>query len=148
MKTLIPILFISLVGLDQALSEPDGIATGSYVLTEIEIRTSGNLHPHKNSIKTYAAMISESDGKHFISLRYGGAGMIEVPLHISGDRVSFFIAPDSGSVDGRDLLATGFFGSRNADHFTGWATHGSNRAAFKLEPFEAIPPKPAANKAE
>ena len=125
---------------------PEEIPTGSYVLTTIGLDEGGEINPHH--FETYSAHIANSDGEYTISIRYGRAGIIKLPLQVSGDRVSFFVKPSSGTVEGRDLLATGFFGKRSAGYIAGWSTYGENREAFKLEPFQSIDPKSGANKSE
>lgn len=144
MKKQISIFLICIASSVCAVAEP--IPTGPYVLTSISLDQEGELNPHHFS--THSAYISESDGEYTISIEYGRVGIIKLPLHISGDRVSFFVKPTAGSVDGRDILATGFFGERSANYVAGWCTYGENREAFKLVPFQAIDPKSGANKAE
>ncbi len=145
-KQLVAILLIQFAGILSVIAEPGDLATGSYVLTMIGLDEHGKINPHL--IETQSAYISNSDGEYTISIQYGRAGMIKLPLHISGDRISFFVTPDSGSVDGRDLIAKGFFGNRVIHHIAGWSTYGENREAFKLEPFKSLEPKSVANKAE
>jgi hypothetical protein len=119
--------------------ELDADALGDYVLTSVPLDENGGVNPH--AITNHAARITRSGDGYEIAIQWGRAGVITVPFDVSGKRISFHIRPESGSVDGRDMLAQTFFGENSVDYFAGWSTWGENRKAFMLQRMKPIEPQ-------
>lgn len=112
---------------------------GEYILVTAG-RSDAELNPH--TLDAISARVTKTGDKYEITIDdILGNEPSTVPLHIEGERLSFFLPPRKFSRDGKDHMsnAKAYFGEIVLDlYIAGTVTYGKKLDAFKLKRVKPI----------